>query len=642
MKGHKGYTGKILRIDLSTGSIKELETDLYSSRFIGGRGIAAKVHLDEVPTDTDAFDPENRLCIMTGPLCGVPGIAASRWQVSAKSPLKNTFSYSNLGGSWGAQLKFAGYDGLIIQGKSDKPVYLIIDDRKIEIKDAAFLKGFGAISTRMKLKQEYGKSLRVAAIGPAGENMVHFATLTADADSTGSAGMGAVFGSKNLKAVAVRGSGKIKVADPDKLSQLRKTIKKIKIGAFDWPTILPREQIKKQLCFGCINGCGRQTFSTGKGESGKYFCQSAAFYETRAHRYHGEVTDVSYHATRLCNDLGLDTKSIETMNMWLSRCFNENILTDEKTGIPLSKIGSLEFIESLLHKIAFREGIGDILARGAFKAAEIIGQNSAGLITDYMIDTGENTVYGPRHYITTGILYAMEPRQPIQQLHEVSGPLMFWAANESGAMKNFVTSKVLRSIGDRFWGSKMAADFSTYEGKALAAAKIQDRQYAKEALILCDFSWPIIFSPVTPDHAGDPTLESRIFEAITGREMDETGLYHIGKRLFNLQRSISILEGHGGREHDLLPEFWFTTPLKGDSRTKLFPGTACMVPGKDGEAFSREGMVVDRHEFEKMRDEFYKIRDWDVTTGLQTDKQLKALDLSDVAGIMKEDGLLSV
>ncbi|MBT3311890.1 MAG: hypothetical protein HN737_00770 [Desulfobacterales bacterium] len=637
MRGYKGYTGKVLRVDLSTGSFVELETDLYSNRFIGGRGIAAKVHFDEVSIDTDAFDPENRLCIMTGPLCGVPGIAASRWQVSGKSPLHNTFSYCNLGGSWGAHLKFTGYDGLIIQGKSDELVYLIIDNGKVELKNAAFLKGSGAIKTRMKLKQEYGKSLRVAAIGAAGENMVHFATLTADSDSSGSSGMGAVFGSKNLKAIAVRGSDKIEVADPDRLSQLRKTIRKIKVGAFSWPTILPRQQIKKQLCFGCINGCGRQTFSTEKGESGKYMCQSAAFYETRAQRYHGKITDVSYYAAKLCDDLGIDTKAIETMNMWLSRCYKENILTDENTGIPLSKIGSLEFIETLLHKIALREGIGDTLAQGVFKAAEIIGQDSASLIKDYMIATGENEVYGPRLYITTGILYAMEPRQPIQQLHEISVPLMFWASRESGYMENFMTTKVIRSIGERFWGSEIAADFSTYEGKALAASMIQDRQYAKEALIFCDFSWPIIFSPVTQGNVGDPTFESRIFETVTGREMDETGLYHIGKRLFNLQRSILVREGYGGRKYDGLPEFCFTTPLKGD-----FGNPECLVPGEDGETISRKGMIVERHEFEKMRDEFYEIRDWDVTTGLQTGTQLEALDLSDVADLMDKDGLLSV
>ena len=148
MADRKGYAGKILRVNLSTGELKAVPTENYADRFLGGRGIAAKVHWDEVSPEIGAFDPENRLCIMTGPLCGVPGFAASRWQVSGKSPLHNTFSYCNLGGAWGAQLKFAGYDGLIIHGKSDRLSYLLIDDGKVELKDASDLKGKGAIQTR--------------------------------------------------------------------------------------------------------------------------------------------------------------------------------------------------------------------------------------------------------------------------------------------------------------------------------------------------------------------------------------------------------------------------------------------------------------------------------------------------------------
>ena len=207
MAKQKGYTGRILRVDLSSGQHKEVSTIEYADRFLGGRGISAKVYWDEVPSNISPFSPENRLCVMTGPLCGIPGIAASRWQVSAKSPLHNTFSYCNLGGAWGAEIKFAGYDGLIIEGKSEDLVYLIIDDCSIEIKNAGFLKGMGAIETQKRLKKEYGKSVKVVSIGPAGENRVNFATLTADQDSSGSSGMGAVFGSKNLKAIAGRGSG---------------------------------------------------------------------------------------------------------------------------------------------------------------------------------------------------------------------------------------------------------------------------------------------------------------------------------------------------------------------------------------------------------------------------------------------------
>ena len=636
MTNYKGYTGKMLRLDLSTGEVKDVPTDRYAERFIGGRGVAAKVHWDEVPPHIDAFDPENRLCIMTGPLCGVPGIAASRWQVSAKSPLHNTFSYCNLGGSWGAQLKFAGIDGLILQGRSDNLIYIVIDDGKIEFNDASSLKGLGAIQTRKKLKETYGKSLRVVAVGAAGENMVHFATLTADADSSGASGIGAVFGSKNLKAICVRGSGKVEVADKERLDELRKTIRAIKPEPRSWPSLLPEDQIKKQICFGCIDGCIRQTFTTQSGETGKYMCQSALFYEIRGQRFHGEVTEVSYRANKLCDDYGVDTRAVETMIMWLSRCFHAGILTDENTGIPFSRLGSLEFIEILLKKLSFREDIGDALAQGTVKAAGIVGQDSARFIKDYMIDTGENEVYGPRLYIATGLLYAFEPRMPIQQLHEISVPAMGWAARQLGYADSYLTSEVLRGIGARFWGSEIAADFSTYESKAEAAVRIQNRQYAKEALIVCDFTWPILYSPTTPDHVGDPSLEAQLTSAITGRHMDEAGLYKIGERLFNLQRAILAREGQKGRQHDTLAEFCFSAPLRGD-----YGNPECLVPGKDGEPYSRKGMVVEREAFEKMKDEFYEIRRWDVATGLQTRAQLIALNLAEVAETMAGEGLLA-
>jgi aldehyde:ferredoxin oxidoreductase len=194
------------------------------------------------------------------------------------------------------------------------------------------------------------------------------------------------------------------------------------------------------------------------------------------------------------------------MIMWLSRCHKSGIITEEETGLPLSKVGSSEFIESLLEKIANRQGFGDILARGTMEAAKVVGKDSKKLITDYMIETGENSVYGARLYITTGMFYAMELRMPIQHLHEISIPAMIWGFNKMGWQDDYMNSAVIRKIAKKFWGSEVAADFSTYEGKAMAAASIQDREYAKESMILCDLSWPINHSPFTGDHMGDASL----------------------------------------------------------------------------------------------------------------------------------------
>jgi aldehyde:ferredoxin oxidoreductase len=225
-------------------------------------------------------------------------------------------------------------------------------------------------------------------------------------------------------------------------------------------------------------------------------------------------------------------------------------------------------------------------------------------------------------FITTALFYAMEPRLPIQQLHEISILGMLWAARAAGYDNNYITSQVFRAIANRFWGSEIAADFSTYEGKSLAAARIQDRQYAKESLILCDFIWPIMHTGITDDHVGDPTLESKVYSAVTGREIDEEGLYMIGERIFNLQRAILVREGHKGRVDDTLEEFNFDIPLKGD-----FLNEDCLLPGEDGKPFSRKGMVLDRKGFEKMKDEYYSIRGWDVSTGLQTLEKLRELKL---------------
>jgi len=640
-----GYAGKILRVNLSTGEITTTPTESYSDLFVGGRGIALKIHWDEVPPGIEALDPENRLVFMTGPVGGIPGFAGSRWQVSAKSPVHNMWSYCNLGGAWGAQLKFAGYDGIIVHGKSDRLVYLFIEDNNIEIRDASRLGGKGAIEAREDLMEELGKSYRVVSVGAAGENMVHFATLTGDQDSSGSGGLGAVMGSKNLKAVVAKGTGKIEVADKEKVKFLRKRLKELKLPPSFWPSMLPPDRMTRDMCFGCINGCMRANYTTDDGKVGKYICQSAMFYEVRAFRYYGKATEVPYQANKLCDDYGMDTRAVEAVIMWLSRCAKSGTLTEEETGLPFSEMGSLEFIEQLLHKIAFREGFGDILANGTIKAAEKVGRGSEKFITDYMAKTGEIHVYGARLYITTGLLYAFEPRLPIQQLHEISSQTILWAARElgndvklfgKGKLENYMTSDVFRAMAKRFWGDEICGDFSTYDGKAMTAARIQDRQNAKECLVLCDFSYPIFHSLATEDHVGDPTLESRILSAVTGRDIDEQGLYEAAERLFNVQRAILVREGRKGREYDTIEEFNFTVPLRGD-----YGNPDCLVPGKDGEPYSRKGLVVDRDEFERMKDEFYQIRGWDVATGLQTKAKLEELGLSDIADVMGREGLLA-
>ena len=170
----------------------------------------------------------------------------------------------------------------------------------------------------------------------------------------------------------------------------------------------------------------------------------------------------------------------------------------------------------------------------------------------------------------------------------------------------------------------------------MAAKRIQDRQYAKETLILCDMSWPITHVRYSEDHVGDPSIESKVVSAVTGKEMDEYELYRLGERVLNLQRAILIREGHKGRESDIVPEACYTTPLQSDSRNP-----ECLVPGKEGEVISKKGTVLDREKFEKLKDEYYELRGWDVASGLPKMRTLQDLGLQDIAGDLAHRGLVA-
>jgi len=637
-----GYAGKILSVDLSSGSVAGLATLDYADRFLGGKGLAAKLYWNQVPLTARAFDPENALILATGPLAGIPVIGGSRWQVCGKSPAPSPerFCYCNLGGRWGAEMKFAGYDAILIRGKSERPVYLFLHDDVAELKDASALWGRGAIETREILKSELGGAVGVVAIGPAGENMASMATLLADNDASGSGGLGAVMGSKNLKAIVVKGAKKrVKVARLERLRELTayfRGLGKEPISMAGGMTLrITGPRTKKEPCYGCLGNCLRRAYEAEDGKRGKFMCQAATFYQPMAERYYGPGYEIPFHATKLCDDYGLDTLAITLIIIWLQRCYRAGILTDESTGIPISKLGSLEFIETLVRKISLRDGFGDILAQGVLKAADWVGPGAGEQITGYISKAGQPNISDPRLYITTALLYAMEPRPPLPQLQEVSRVILKWLEWGNRAENSYVSTEVMRRIAQRFWGSEIAADFSTFEGKALTAKRIQDREYAKECLILCGFLWPIMDLEHSEDHVGDPALESKILSAVTGKDVDEEGLYRIGERVFNLQRAILVREGHQGRGDDILPHSWHTVPLKGD-----LANPECLVPGKGEEVLSRRSSVVDREEFERTKDEYYQLRQWDVATGLQTRAKLEELGLKDVAQALEQGGLI--
>lgn len=642
-----GWTGKIVEINLTTGYSSERSTMDYAPLFVGGRGIAVRIYWDELPFNGGAFHADNPLIFMTGPLGGTPAPSASRWQIYTKSPLAypEQFCYSNIGGHWGAELKFSGYDGIVIRGKSEKLVYIWIKDRKVEIRDASHIKGLDAIETQDVLQRGLGKRVRVLCTGLAGENTVRSATVLTESGASASSGFGAVMGSKNLKAIAVKGTGSVLVARPEELLRLRKYYMDLKLpeertyprGMLGTGVVFPgAEYVKADGCYGCGHVC-RGVYKVPSGFEGQAMCQAAFFYQNWDRQYHKASTETAFIATKLADKYSIDTKDLGAMINWLHTCYKEGVITEKDADLPLGKIGSQEFIKTLLEKIAYRQGFGDILAEGTFRAANILGGEAKKLVEENVTKTGFTPGYGPRLYITTGLFYAVEPRQPIQHLHEISMLIREWVQwVEKGDKASYLTTEVIRAIARKFWGGELAADFSTYEGKALAAVKIQDRQYAKECLILCDFAWPLLHTKFKEDHLGDPTLESKIFSATTGLDVNEEELYKIGQRVFNLQRAVMLFEGHRGKDSDYIEEYNYNTGIQQD------PGNPdCIMPGPEGRVISRKGMVVDRLEFEKMRDEYYELRGWDKNTGLQTKEKLMELNLKDVADALESRGLLS-
>jgi aldehyde:ferredoxin oxidoreductase len=274
-----GYAGQILDIDLSNNKIDRLATSDYTDRFLGGRGIAAKLYWDKTRPETAAYDEKNCLVFMTGPVAGFMGFSGCRWQICGKSPEMEpeAFSYANLGGSWGAWLKYAGFDGIAVSGKADKPAYILITDDMFEIKDASHLWGKTTVETEDILHTELGKDTRILSIGPAGENRVTFATLLASENASGASGFGGVMGAKNLKAIVIKADNRKRpvAAEPERVKELAALVRHLRITNFeDYGHFLPG-RMKLTSCYGCISGCTRSIYRADNGRIYKSFCQAA-------------------------------------------------------------------------------------------------------------------------------------------------------------------------------------------------------------------------------------------------------------------------------------------------------------------------------------------------------------------------------
>ncbi|ACV69603.1 aldehyde ferredoxin oxidoreductase family protein [Desulfohalobium retbaense] len=414
-----GYTGKILHVDLtSSETFVEEPSEKWYKTYMGGSAFASYYLLKMLKPGVEPLSPENILVFATSVICGAPISGYNRYTVASKSPLTNCFGESEAGGYFAPELKFAGYDAIICKGKAQYPVYLSIVDGHVEIKDARNVWGLDNYQTLEMIKEELGdKKVRVASIGPGGENLIRFANISNDIEHfNGRTGMGCVMGSKNLKAIAVRGSQKPSFADPEAVKEINKwhrnrlknhppnkglstggtsvlvkglnasgilPTKNFKYGTFDQHENLEWENYEKEIfhkpstCYMCSVACKRSVksddpkFPLDPKYGGPEYETLAAF---GSNLLNGNIKSIA-RANQICNLYGIDTISTGNMIAFAMECFENGILSSSDIGCEL-QWGDAESICWLAETIARREGIGDILAEGMIRASEKIGKGS--------------------------------------------------------------------------------------------------------------------------------------------------------------------------------------------------------------------------------------------------------------------------
>lgn len=649
-----GWVGKILRIDLTAGEVGEEETAPYT-RFIGGRGLGLKVIWDEA-SQAGAFDAENRLILATGPLTGTPAPTAGRCTIVGVSPQtypREQVVHSSLGGFWGAELKFAGYDAVILQGRARAPVYLWIHDGEAELRSAEEFWGLDTIETQKMLQRELGSEAEIACIGPAGENRVRAACIVhGTGHAAGQGGFGAVMGDKHLKAIAIRGTGCIRVANPQAFTDAIAHARRLVGTGAHWP--LPTEPFwlyhqdphdlsrqayrssytfqrqpwiinegyatvhKNSSCFGCPVACYNYLYMAKAGlyDGGDYNCVM----------WYGEArNEIRWAAKQLCDRLGLNAYEPMAFSDWLRWLYERGLINEEETGLPLSERPSARFATALLHQMAYREGIGAVLGKGMARAAEELGILEELMTEEELIYGGHGMRdhWGPRDWgMVQDLVWAMENRDPNRHDRPgFSSPGYAW--DPAGGIP---WEEVAPAIAEEHFGSPLAISPAGRRGpyhptKARFAAFIHRRSCLKESLPLCDWQFPLYISPLKermPPYCGDLTVESQLYSAITGEELDMEGLDRAGERIWNLQRALTIREWGTANlraKHDILPQRFF-----------LHQG--------------RVEQPIQREEWERARTDYYRELGWDVTTGAPTREALAKVGLEEAAKVLEEGGFL--
>ena len=560
-----GYAGRILRVDLSRGRIRKVSIEhSLLRRFIGGSGLAAKILFDETRPDIDPLSPENLLIFMTGPVTATNVPMSGRYQVVSKSPLTGIYGESDSGGSWGPELKKAGFDGVVISGRSAKPVYLWISDGIAELRDASHIWGLDTYETDRAVRDETDRYAVIACIGPAGEKLARIAGIINDGKHGRAAarcGLGAVMGSKLLKAIAVRGTGGIEVADPDGLQEsIRKIapsiiekakrlhdygtsggmtsieaigdlpIKNWLLGSWrEGAERLSGQEMARTIlsgryyCRGCIVGCGREVSF----EDERYGRVEGAGpeYETLAMIGANCLIDdlkAVAKANELCNRYGLDTISTGAVIAFAMEAYEHGLISREETGGIKLVWGDPNAMLSMIDKIGRRESkLGWILGEGVMRAAEKIG----GISAEFAIHVKglELPAHDPRAYYSQGVSYATSNRGAchLQSLSHI-----------------FERGVTLPDLGF----PEIQERHSTYR-KGELVAKAQNLMCMFDSLKVCKF---ILFGGVKPS-----TLVEWL-NMVTGWNMTLGEFMQAGERIFNLKRLYNIREGIS-RKDDTLP-----------------------------------------------------------------------------------------
>ncbi len=648
-----GWMGKILRIDLTTGKHYELATEEYALRFLGGRGINAKIYWDNFPSSINAFDPDNIFSIMTGPTTGTFAPQSGKCEAGGKSPQSypnEVYTRSGLGGRFGPYLKFSGYDGLIIQGKASKPIWISIDDENVEIKDASHLWGLPTNITQETIWNDTNTKNEAAllTIGPSGERLSRIATIMHDSGSSfGQGGFGSVWGSKNLKAISVQGTRSVEVANPEDLLEISEYMRNLLFRPNDRPPKITlhgyhrinnlleygergEEWVKKysnkaEACFGCPIGCRTHAnVSDAAIPAGQAQCAQLLWYAMPDIRRHNGLTTDFWKAAKLADSLAVNSWELEIMMDWLPKIHDAEIISSKDTGLPFDKIGEYEFAETLIQKIAYREGFGNILAEGISRASDIIGNSSQKYLKNHF--RGFANQFDPRAIPVFALKWAMESRTPNEHDYYFLVTRNLIEFSEFGWLK---ADKLLEIVQD-VWGNmgRKAVDRSDSgmynEGHAYVAKWTQDYACVKKSMILCDWFFGNYASWYGENKRGcTPNIEPKLFKAVTGSNMmpDVTSMLQIGERIFNLERAIMIREGRS-RVQDTIPEYNFTEE------------NYHLVTDQDGHIIISK-RSLNREQFEGLKNKYYQFRGWNTSTGKPIIEKINELNINEVSEYLK-------